>query len=322
MKAVVIREYGSADVLRYEEVEAPTIKADELLVKVHAAAVNPIDWKIRKGMLKIISGNKFPMILGFDLAGVVLEVGSQVTGFQVGDEIYGSLGVPGGAYAEIAAVPQKVAAIKSKKISFEEAAALPVAALTALQSLRDKANIQPSQSVLINGASGGVGIFAVQIAKALGAEVTGVCSSKNLDFVKSLGADSLIDYTTDDFTQNQMQYDIVFDAVGKQTFDNCKKVLKPNGIYITTLPNLQNIVAIARNAIALNALTSLFGTQKAKFILAQPNTADLLYLNELIESGKLRVVIDCTYPLQELAAAHIYSESERAKGKIAIRNIN
>jgi 2-desacetyl-2-hydroxyethyl bacteriochlorophyllide A dehydrogenase len=311
MKAVVIHKYGSADVLRYEEVEAPTIKPDELLVKVHAAAVNPVDWKIRKGMLKIISGNKFPMILGFDLAGKVLEVGSQVTGFQVGDEIYGSLGVPGGAYAEIAAVPQKVAAVKSTFISFEEAAALPVAALTALQSLRDKANIQRSQSVLINGASGGVGIFAVQIAKALGAEVTGVCSSKNLDFVKSLGADSLIDYTQQDFTKISEQYDIVFDAVGKQTFDNCKKVLKSNGIYVTTLPNLQNMISIG--------LTSLFGSQKAKFILAQPNTADLLYLNELIESGKLRVVIDCTYPLQELAAAHIYSESERAKGKIVIR---
>ncbi|MGB3642423.1 MAG: NAD(P)-dependent alcohol dehydrogenase [Rivularia sp. (in: cyanobacteria)] len=313
MKAVVIHEYGSADVLKYEEVEAPIIKADELLVKVHAAAVNPVDWKIRKGMLKIITGNKFPMILGFDLAGVVLEVGSQVTGFQVGDEIYGSLGVPGGAYAEIAAVPQKVAAAKSTNISFEEAAALPVAALTALQSLRDKANIQPSQSVLINGASGGVGIFAVQIAKALGAEVTGVCSGKNLDFVKSLGADSLIDYTTHDFTQISVKYDIVFDAVGKQTFDNCKKVLKPNGVYITTLPNLQNMVAIA--------LTTIFGSQKAKFILAQPNTADLLYLNELIETGKLGVVIDCTYPLQELAAAHIYSESERAKGKIAINGM-
>ncbi|MGB6299054.1 MAG: NAD(P)-dependent alcohol dehydrogenase [Rivularia sp. (in: cyanobacteria)] len=311
MKAVVIHEYGSADVLRYEEVEAPTIKPDELLVKVHAAAVNPVDWKIRKGMLKIISGNKFPMILGFDLAGKVLEVGSQVTGFQVGDEIYGSLGVPGGAYAEIAAVPQKVAAVKSTFISFEEAAALPVAALTALQSLRDKANIQRSQSVLINGASGGVGIFAVQIAKALGAEVTGVCSSKNLDFVKSLGADSLIDYTQQDFTKISEQYDIVFDAVGKQTFDNCKKVLKSNGIYVTTLPNLQNMISIG--------LTSLFGSQKAKFILAQPNTADLLYLNELIEAGKLRVVIDCTYPLQELAAAHIYSQSERAKGKIVIR---
>ncbi|MEB3216032.1 MAG: NAD(P)-dependent alcohol dehydrogenase [Nostocales cyanobacterium 94392] len=310
MKAMVIREYGSADVLRYEEVEAPKIKPSELLVKVHAAGVNPVDWKIRKGMLQIITGNKFPMILGFDLAGVALEVGSQVSNFRVGDEIYGSLGVPGGAYAQLAAVPQNVAAAKPKNISFEEAAALPVAALTALQSLRDKANIQSGQSVLINGASGGVGIFAVQIAKALGAEVTGVCSSKNIDFVKSLGADFLIDYTQQDFTQNQRQYDIILDAVGKQTFDNCKKVLKSNGVYVTTLPNLQNIMAIA--------FTSLFGNQKAKFILAQPNTADLLYLNELIETGKLRVVIDCTYPLQELAAAHTYSESERAKGKIVI----
>jgi len=313
MKAVVIDKYGSPDVLRYEEVKAPAIKSDELLVKVHAAGVNPIDWKIRKGMLKIISGNKFPMILGFDLAGEVLQVGSQVESFRVGDEIYASVGVPGGAYAELAAVPQKVAALKAANVSFEEAAALPVAALTALQSLRDKANIKASQSILINGASGGVGIFAVQIAKALGAEVTGVCSSKNLDFVKSLGADSLIDYTQQDFTQNQIQYDIILDAVGKQTFDNCQKVLKPNGIYVTTLPNFQNMVSIG--------LTSLFGSQKAKFILAQPNTADLLYLNELIEADKLRVVIDRTYSLQKLAAAHIYSESERAKGKIVIHTI-
>lgn len=310
MKAMVIREYGSADVFTYEEVEVPAIKPDELLVKVHAAGVNPIDWKIRKGMLKIISGNKFPMVLGFDLAGVVLQVGSQVSNFRVGDEIYGSVGLPGGAYAEIAAVPEKVAAVKSTNSSFEEAAALPVAALTALQSLRDKANIKPSQTVLINGASGGVGIFAVQIAKALGAEVTGVCSSKNLDFVKSLGADSLIDYTQQDFTQNRIEYDIVFDAVGKQTFDNCKKVLKPNGIYVTTLPSFQNIVSIG--------LTSLFGGQKAKFILAQPNTSDLLYLNDLIDTGKLRVVIDRNYSLEKLPAAHKYSESERAKGKIII----
>ncbi|MEM1393479.1 MAG: NAD(P)-dependent alcohol dehydrogenase [Cyanobacteria bacterium P01_H01_bin.150] len=312
MKAMVIYKYGDADVLRYEEVEAPKIKPDELLVKVHAAGVNPIDWKIRKGMLKVISGNKFPMILGFDLAGEVLEVGSQVKSFQVGDEIYGSLSVPGGAYAELAAVSQKVAAVKPANISFEEAAALPVAVLTALQSLRDKANIQPSQTVLVNGASGGVGIFAVQIAKALGAEVTGVCSSKNLDFVKSLGADFTIDYTQQDFTENQVQYDIILDAVAKQTFDNCKKVLKPRGIYVTTLPTFQNMISIG--------LTSLFGSKKAKFILAQPNTADLICLNELIEAGKLRVVIDCIYPLQELAAAHIYSESERAKGKIVISN--
>ncbi|MDY6897559.1 MAG: NAD(P)-dependent alcohol dehydrogenase, partial [Cyanobacteriota bacterium] len=258
MKAMVIYEYGGADVLRYEEVEAPKIKPDELLVKVHAAGVNPIDWKIRKGMLKVISGNKFPMIIGFDLAGEVLEVGSQVESFRVGDEIYGSLSVPGGAYAELAAVSQKVAAVKPANVSFEEAAALPVAALTALQSLRDKANIQPSQTVLVNGASGGVGIFAVQIAKALGAEVTGVCSSKNLDFVKSLGADFTIDYTQQDFTQNQVQYDIILDAVAKQTFDNCKKVMKPNGVYVTTLPSFQNMISIG--------LTSLFGSKKAKFI--------------------------------------------------------
>ncbi|MEO1376677.1 MAG: NAD(P)-dependent alcohol dehydrogenase [Cyanobacteria bacterium J06635_10] len=313
MKAMVIRKYGGANVFEYEEVEAPKIKPSELLVKVHAAGVNPVDWKIRKGMLKIITGNKFPMILGFDLAGVVLEVGSQVRDFQVGDEIYGSLGVPGGAYAELAVIPQTVAALKPTNISFESAAALPVAALTALQSLREKANIQRSQSVLINGASGGVGIFAVQIAKALGAEVTGVCSSKNLDFVKSLGADSLIDYTQQDFTQIRAQYDIILDAVGKQTFDNCEKILKPKGVYVTTLPTLPNIVPIV--------LTNLFGTKKAKFILAQPNRADLLYLNELIETGKLRVVIDCIYPLQELAAAHTYSETERAKGKIVIRTI-
>ncbi|MGD1911890.1 MAG: NAD(P)-dependent alcohol dehydrogenase [Rivularia sp. (in: cyanobacteria)] len=313
MKAMVIRKYGSANVFEYEEVEAPKIKPSELLVKVHAAGVNPVDWKIRKGMLKIITGNKFPMILGFDLAGVVLEVGSQVSDFQVGDEIYGSLGVPGGAYAELAVIPQTVAALKPTNISFEEAAALPVAALTALQSLREKANIQRSQSVLINGASGGVGIFAVQIAKALGAEVTGVCSSKNLDFVKSLGADSLIDYTQQDFTQIRAQYDIILDAVGKQTFDNCKKILKPKGVYVTTLPTLSNLVPIV--------LTNLFGTKRAKFILAQPTTADLLYLNELIETGKLRVVIDCIYPLQELATAHTYSETERAKGKIVIRTI-
>ncbi|MEO1763959.1 MAG: NAD(P)-dependent alcohol dehydrogenase, partial [Cyanobacteria bacterium J06629_18] len=279
MKAMVIYKYGDADVLRYEEVEAPKIKPDELLVKVHAAGVNPIDWKIRKGMLKVISGNKFPMILGFDLAGEVLEVGSQVENFRVRDEIYGSLSVPGGAYAEFAVVSQKMAAVKPANISFEEAAALPVAALTALQSLRDKANIQPLQTVLVNGASGGVGIFAVQIAKALGAEVTGVCSGKNLDFVKSLGADITIDYTEEDFTKNQVQYDIILDAVAKQTFDSCKKVLKPNGVYVTTLPTFQNMISIG--------LTSLFGSQKAKFILAQPNTTDLIYLNQLIEAGKL-----------------------------------
>ncbi|BAZ69581.1 MAG: NAD(P)-dependent alcohol dehydrogenase [Pelatocladus maniniholoensis HA4357-MV3] len=311
MKAVVIHRYGSADVLQYEDVAPPTIKADELLVKVHASCINPADWKIRKGMLKIVTGNKFPMILGFDLAGEVVEVGSNVTRFTIGDSIYGTLKPPnGGAYAEFVAVPENCTALKPTNISYAEAASVPIAGLTALQGLRDQGNIKPGQAVLINGASGGVGIFAVQIAKILGAEVSGVCSTKNLEFVKSLGADRVIDYTQQDFTQDPVQYDIIFDAVGKQSFFDCKKVLKPNGIYLTTLPTPENILP--------GIVTMIIPGKKAKLVLESPKAQDLIYLKELIEAGKLRIVIDRTYSLQELAAAHTYSESEHAVGKIAI----
>lgn len=310
MKAVVIREYGSPEVLQYQEVEPPKIKPDQLLVKVRATCVNPVDWKIRKGMLKLITGNKFPMILGFDLSGDVVEVGSQVTRFKPGDAIYGNVGLLGGAYAELAAVPEKSVALKPTNMTYEEAASVPVAALTALQALQDLAHIQPGQTVLINGASGGVGTFAVQIAKALGAEITAVCSTKNSDLVKSLGADRVIDYTQQDFTQDTAQYDIILDAVAKQSFSSCKQVLKPNGIYVNTLPTPETIVQ--------SVLTAFIPGKKAKFILETARSQDLLYLKELIEAGKIRSVIDRTFPLQELAAAHAYSESERAVGKIAI----
>jgi NADPH:quinone reductase-like Zn-dependent oxidoreductase len=310
MKAIVIREYGSADVLRYEDVEQPKIQPDQLFVKVYASTVNPIDWKIREGMLKFITGNKFPIILGLDLSGEVLEVGGQVTRFKAGDAIYGSVGVPGGAYAEFAAVPEKSAALKPNNMTYEESASLPVAALTALQALRNLGNIQSGQSVLINGAAGGVGTFAVQLAKVFGAEVTGVCSTKNLELVKSLGADRTIDYTQRDFTKHIEQYDIIFDAVAKRSLANCKPVLKANGIYITTLPTPEIVVQ--------SVLTAIFSGKKAKFILEKPNSKDLDYLRELIEAGKIRVVIDRTYPLQELKAAHAYSETERTVGKIAI----
>ncbi len=310
MKAVVIREYGSPEVLQYQEVEPPKIKPDQLLVKVRATCVNPVDWKIRKGMLKLITGNKFPMILGFDLSGDVVEVGSQVTRFKPGDAIYGNVGLLGGAYAELAAVPEKSVALKPTNMTYEEAASVPVAALTALQALQDLAHIQPGQTVLINGASGGVGTFAVQIAKALGAEITAVCSTKNSDLVKSLGADRVIDYTQQDFTQGTAQYDIILDAVAKQSFSSCKQVLKPYGIYINTLPTPETILQ--------SVLTAFIPGKKAKFILETPRSQDLLYLKELIEAGKIRSVIDRTFPLQELAAAHAYSESERAVGKIAI----
>ncbi|AVH61961.1 NAD(P)-dependent alcohol dehydrogenase [Nostoc sp. 'Peltigera membranacea cyanobiont' N6] len=310
MKAMVIRRYGAAEVLQYEDVEQPKIEPTQLLVKVRASSVNPIDWKIRQGMLSLIVGNKFPKILGFDVAGEVVAVGSGVTRFKPGDAIYGSTSFPGGGYAEFAAVPESVVVLKPTNLSYEEAAAVPLAALTALQALRDQGNIQTGQSVLINGAAGGVGIFAVQIAKALGAVVTGVSSTKNLDLVKSLGADRVIDYTQQDFAEDTAQYDIIFDAVGKRSLSETKKVLKPNGVYITTVPSPQVFLE--------SVLTVLLPGQKAKFLFEKPNAKDLLFLKELIEGGKIRAVIDRTYPLQELAAAHSYSETGRAVGKIAI----
>ncbi|MEH2096568.1 NAD(P)-dependent alcohol dehydrogenase [Nostoc sp.] len=310
MKAMVIRRYGAAEVLQYEDVEQPKIEPTQLLVKVRASSVNPIDWKIRQGMLSLIVGNKFPKILGFDVAGDVVEVGSGVTRFKPGDAIYGSTSFPGGGYAEFAAVPESVVVLKPTNLSYEEAAAVPLAALTALQALRDQGNIQTGQSVLINGAAGGVGIFGVQIAKALGAVVTGVSSTKNLDLVKSLGADRVIDYTQQDFAEDTAQYDIIFDAVGKRSLSETKKVLKPNGVYITTVPSPQVFLE--------SVLTALLPGQKAKFLFEKPNAKDLLFLKELIEGGKIRAVIDRTYPLQELAAAHSYSETGRAVGKIAI----
>ncbi|QIR36344.1 NAD(P)-dependent alcohol dehydrogenase [Tolypothrix sp. PCC 7910] len=314
MKAVVIRRYGSAEVLQYEDVAQPTIKPDQLLVKIHASSVNPVDWKIRQGMLRSLIWKKFPLILGFDLAGEVVEVGSAVKDFQPGDAIYGSTALPGGAYAEFAAVSANLVAPKPTNLSYEQAAVVPLAALTALQALRDQGNIHSGQSVLINGAAGGVGIFAVQIAKAFGTEVTGVCSTKNLDVVKSVGADKVIDYTQQDFIKDTSSYDIIFDVVGKRSPADCKRVLKPNGIHITTLPNAESFVQ--------SILTTFLPGQKVKFILEKPNTKDLLYLKDLIEAGKIRVVIHRTYPLPELAAAHTESETERAVGKIAIAVTN
>lgn len=296
--------------LQYEEVEQPKIEPTQLLVKVRASSVNPIDWKIRQGMLSLIVGSKFPKILGLDVAGDVVAVGSGVTRFKPGDAIYGSTSFPGGGYAEFAAVPENLVALKPTNLSYEEAAAVPLAALTALQALRDQGNIQTGQTVLINGAAGGVGSFAVQIAKALGAVVTGVSSTKNLDLVKSLGADRVIDYTQQDFAEDIAQYDIIFDAVGKRSLSQTKRVLKPNGIYITTLPSPEVFLE--------SVLTAFLPGQKAKFILQKPNTQDLIYLKELIEASKIRVVIDRTYPLQELAAAHGYSETGRVVGKIVL----
>lgn len=315
MKAAIIDRYGAPEVLQVAEVAQPEIKPDQLLVKVAASSINPIDWKMRKGMLKILTGNKFPIILGFDVSGEVITVGSQVTQLQPGQLIYTRLSqLTGGAYAEYAPVSEKVAALKPTNLSHEEAAAVPLAGLTALQALRDQGQLKAGQRVLINGASGGVGTFAVQIAKVLGADVTGVCGSRNLDLVKSLGADSVLNYAEQDFTKGATQYDIVFDVVGNRSFSECKAVLQPQGIYVTTQPFPANFLQ--------SFLTSLLPGQKYKVILLKSNRADLMYLKEQIEAGKIRSIIDRTYPLSEIAAAHAYSETERAVGKIVITIAN
>ncbi|MEG4392766.1 NAD(P)-dependent alcohol dehydrogenase [Microcoleus sp. BROC3] len=311
MKAVAFDRYGSAEELQYRELSKPIAKSNELLVRVRASSVNPVDWKIRQGHLQLLTGFNFPRIVGSDISGVVLEVGREVTQFQPGDEVYTFLNpLNGGACAEYAAVAESSAAIKPKNITHTEAAAVPIAGLTALQSLRDLGQIQAGNKVLINGASGGVGTFSVQFAKAMNAEVTGVCSAKNREVVKSLGADFVLDYEEIDFTEQTDKYDIILDAVGTRTFAECEKVLLSEGVYISTLPSLDNLAPM---------LTSWFiSGKKAKLIVANANTSDLGSLRELIESDKVEPIVDRTYSLAEVAAAHAYSETGRAIGKIAI----
>ncbi|MGV0025336.1 NAD(P)-dependent alcohol dehydrogenase [Phormidesmis priestleyi] len=312
MKAAVIDRYGAPEVLRYADVDKPVITPDRLLVKVYASSINPIDWKIRQGLLKFLTGSKFPLILGFDVAGEVVEVSSQSSRFKVGDAIYARLDqLAGGAYAEYALVSEKVAAAKPSNMTYAEAAAVPLAAMTALQAFRDEGHLEVGQRVLINGASGGVGTYAVQIAKVLGAaEVVGVCSARNADLVKRLGGDSVIDYTQRDFTQDPTKYDIVFDVVGNRSFEECKRVLHPNGYYITTQPYPANYFQ--------SFLTWFLPGQKYKVILLKSSADDLTFLKEQIEAGRVCSIVDRTYPLSEAAAAHRYAETDRTVGKVVI----
>ncbi|MGL5063648.1 MAG: NAD(P)-dependent alcohol dehydrogenase [Microcoleus sp.] len=311
MKAVVFDRYGSAQELQYREIAKPIAKANELLVRVCASSINPVDWKIRQGHLQLLSGFNFPKIVGSDISGVVVEVGAAVTKFQPGDEIYTFLNpVTGGACAEYAAVPESAAAIKPQNITHAQAATIPIAGLTALQALRDLGQMRSGSKVLINGASGGVGTFAVQIAKAMNAEVTGVCSAKNAESVSNLGADVVLDYAQNDFTKQTETYDIILDAVSSKTFPECETVLRDEGVYIATLPNFNDMLPL---------LTSWFlPGKKAKLVLANPDSSDLGTLRDLIETGKVQPIIDRTYNLAEVAAAHEYSEIGRAVGKIAI----
>ena len=319
MKAIVYHNYGSPDVLKLEEVQKPVPRDNEVLVKVLAASAAAGDWHLLRAkpfLVRFMSGLLTPKykILGSDVAGRVEAVGANVKQFQPGDEVFGDLSTSGfGAFAEYVAAPENVLALKPTRLTFEEAATVPVSAVTALQGLR-AGQIQPGQRVLINGASGGVGTFAVQIAKAFGAEVTAVCSTGNMEMVRSLGADHVIDYTQADFTQNAERYDLILAANGYQPLSAYQRALSPQGIYVMT----GGATAQMFEAMLLGPWHSKKGGQKMGNILAKPYQKDLMFMKELIEAGKVTPVIDRRYPLSEVAEAIRYLETGHARGKVVI----
>ncbi len=320
MKAIVHETYGSPDVLQFKEVEKPTPKTGEVLVKIHATSLNAADWYLLKGdpfLVRLETGLLKPKntVLGADIAGTVEAVGSGVKQFQVGDAVFGDLSGCGfGGLAEYVSAPEGMLALKPHNTSFEQASAVPMAAITSLQALRDKGHIQPGQKVLINGASGGVGSFAVQIAKALGAEVTAVCSAGKIDMVRSLGADHVIDYAQENFTRNGQQYDLIIAANGYHPISHYKRALSPRGIYVVIGGSMRQIFA----AMLLGPLLSLNGTKKLGNLMAKPNSSDLLFMKDLIESGKVVPVIDRCYPLSDTADALRYLGAGHARGKVII----
>jgi NADPH:quinone reductase-like Zn-dependent oxidoreductase len=319
VKATVRDRYGSPDVLELQEIDRPDLTDDGVLVRVRTASINPADWygltgrpyvaRVQLGLLKPKSNR-----LGVDFAGTVEAVGRDLTQFRPGDEVFGGRT---GALAEYVCVRGAVAQ-KPANLTFEQAAGVPVAALTALQGLRDKGQLQPGQRVLINGASGGVGTFAVQIAKAYGAEVTGVCSTRNVDLVRSIGADHVIDYTREDFTRSDRRYDLMLDVAGSRSWSQCKRVLSPQAtLVVVGAPKGNRLIGPLSHIVKVR-LAALLSSQKVVFFIAKMNKADMVVLGELLETGKVTPVIDRRYELTEIADAFRYLGEGHAQGKIVI----
>lgn len=314
MKAIVQNDYGTASVLKLAEVAQPAMKANQVLVRVKAASINAGDMFAMRGdpwLIRLTAGFPKPKnyILGWDMAGVVEAAGSSVTQFRPGDEVYAACS---GALAEYVSVAEDKLALKPANLTFEQAAAIPTGAITALKGLRDVGKLQPGQKVLINGASGGVGTFAVQIAKALGAEVTGVCSTRNVDMVRSLGADDVVDYTREDFTQNGRRYDLILDNVASHSFSDLMRVLTPQGLIV---PNSGHS---GMGYVFKAFLLSPFLRQLGSMYLAVPTGKDLSQLKEWIETEQVKPIIGRTYPLCETPEAFRYLDKEHARGKVVI----
>jgi NADPH:quinone reductase-like Zn-dependent oxidoreductase len=317
MKAIVYRSYGSPDVLKSEEIEKPTARDNEVLVKVRAASINPLDWRLMRGrplLLRIGMGLQKPKEprVGRDVAGEVESVGKNITRFKPGDEVFGGCI---GSLAEYACASESKLALKPSSIPFDEAASVPIAALTALQALRDNGQIKRGQKVLINGAAGGVGTFAVQISKALGSHVTGVCSATGMDMLRAIGADQAIDYTREDFTRGTTKYDLILDNIGNHSLSACRRVLNSNGsLVMIGSKDIGVLLARALHARVLSRVVS----QKLSFLVARLTTEDLTIMAELMEAGKVRPVIDRRYKLNEAPQAMRYLEEGHARGKVVI----
>ena len=320
MKAIVHHRYGSPDVLELQEIDKPVPADDEVLVRVHAACLNILDWYGISGLAigRIGGGLRRPKDprVGVDFAGVVEGLGANVKLFKLGDEVYGGRG---GSFAEYVTIREQGGiAPKSVNMTFEQAAAVPVAGLTALQGLRDKGQIQPGQTVLINGASGGVGTFAVQIAKAFGADVTAVCHTRHVDAIRSLGADHVVDYTRQDFTRSEQRYDLMLDVAGGRSWWECRRVLKPNAtLVLIGGPKTNRLIGPLAHIIKIR-LAALRASQKVIFFIANVNRADLLFMNELFEAGKVTPLIDRQYALSELPQAMRHFAEGHPHGKIVI----
>jgi NADPH:quinone reductase-like Zn-dependent oxidoreductase len=321
MKAIVQDRYGSPDdVLQFQEVDKPEIRDGDVLVRVRAAAVNPADWAIMRGLPYIarpLYGLRTPKngVRGTDVAGVVGAVGKSVTRFRSGDEVFGWCQDLGGAFAEYASVSEDALVLKPVNITFEQAAAVPMAGLVALQALRD---VRAGQTVLVNGASGGIGTFAVQLAKSLGAEVIGVCSTSNVDLVRSIGADQVIDYTNDDFTQTGQRYDFIFDNVGNHSLSDLRGALIPKGTLVSNDGGFQNRWFASGGRVIRAKLVSRFVSQTLRTFIVSPKRENLQRLKELIEAGKVTPVIDRTYPLSETSQATNHVGGGHARGKVVI----
>jgi NADPH:quinone reductase-like Zn-dependent oxidoreductase len=315
MKAIVRTKYGPPDGLQFTEVEKPTPQDNEVLIKLRAASVNPLDLFTMRGapLIRLIPGLRAPKDkrLGVDVAGQIEAAGRNVTQFKPGDEVFG---VSRGAFAEYACAAEDKLALKPANISFEEAAAVPVAGITVLQGLRDEGHIQQGQKVLVDGASGGVGTFAVQIAKSFGAEVTAVCSTRNVDTARSIGADHVIDYTREDFTRSGQRYDLILGANAHHSIFDYRRALSDDGIYVVVGGDLARIF----RTILLAPLLSRIGRKKTRFFIAKINQKDLAFLKGLLEAGKVVPVIDRRYALSDVAEALRYLEQGHARGKIVL----